>query len=351
MKHKSYFRLWFFFTGIVLVSIFATTFLVLLLWVILHSINIVADNPITIPHVSIFPLFVQSLIIGSMLVYHVGKRIIHPIVNISHGFSKIAKGNFNFCVPTNSKIEEIKEISEKFNKMTFDLSHIETLRTDFVVNVSHEIKTPIAAIEGYATLLQDPNLTKESHDYYVEKILNNTRILTELSHNILTLSKLENQEVVLENEEYRLDEQLREVILMLESKWEKKNITFEMELENITYVGAQSLLSQVWLNIFDNAIKHSSNDSVIEVSIEENAKEKDGFVCVSIRDFGEGMSESVKKHIFEKFYQADDSRTKEGNGLGLALVKRIVDLAHGEIEVNSEVGSGSEFKIYLPNQK
>lgn len=235
-------------------------------------------------------------------------------------------------------------MAESFNTMTYDLSHMETLRSDFVANVSHEFKTPIAAIEGYATLLQNPKLTREKHDHYVEIILDNSRRLSNLTSNILTLSKLENQEMILDNREFRLDEQIRKSILLLEGKWAPENIEFDMDLPKQMYYGSESLLSQVWINILDNAIKHSPANGLIHVTIQKT----DTQIIVSITDYGNGMTEEVKKHIFEKFYQGDHSRKAEGNGLGLALVKRIVEICHGTVTLQSSPGKGATFCVRLP---
>ena len=240
----------------------------------------------------------------------------------------------------------MREMAQQFNAMVFDLSHIKTLRSDFVANVSHEFKTPIAAIEGYATLLQNRNLPPEKQDRYIEKILDNSRRLSSLSGNILMLSKLENQEMIPDKTEYRLDEQIRKCILMLEAKWTEKRIEFDMELPRQNYYGSAALLEQVWINLIDNAIKHSPADSSIHISICEKA----GSIAVSIADDGEGMTAEVQKHIFEKFYQGETSHKAEGNGLGLALVKRITDLCRGSIQVESSPGSGSTFIVVLPRE-
>lgn len=238
-------------------------------------------------------------------------------------------------------------MAERFNSMVYDLSHIETLRSDFVVNVSHEFKTPIASVEGFATLLQNHRLTPEKHDHYVEKILDNACRLADFSSSILMLSKLENQETVMYKKEYRLDEQIRRSILALESKWAKKEIEFDMDLPRQMYYGSEQLLEQVWTNIVDNAIKHSPVKGVIHVSIDR----ADPYLSVTIADEGDGMDEETRKHIFEKFYQGDSSRKADGNGLGLALVKRIVDLCKGSVAVESEPGKGAAFTVMLPERK
>ena len=285
-----------------------------------------------------------SFLLGIIITVFVGKMIIRPIQNISNAFDALSRGDFSVKVSENERIEEIRKISQRFNAMTYDLSHIETLRTDFVANVSHEIKTPISSIEGYATLLQDHNLPAEKRDRYIEKILDNSRRLSSLSSSILMLSKLENQETVLNKTDFRLDEQLRRSILALEPKWSEKKIEFDLDLPKQMYFGNEQFLECVWTNIIDNAIKHSFSGGTIRVAMHQ----KNNMIFVEISDFGVGMTEDVQKHIFEKFYQGDSSRKTEGNGLGLALVKRIIDLCHGSIFVSSEPEKGSTFTVSLP---
>ena len=322
-KKKFHSKLWLYFAVLVFATIFVMFLLVIAFWLLLFKTGILSDNPLD-RHIPIVVSSIVSLLLGAVIALFVGRLIIRPI----------------------QKIAEIREMAKHFNAMTYDLSHIETLRSDFVVNVSHEFKTPIAAIEGYATLLQNEKLSPERYRHYVEKILDNSQKLSHLSSSILMLSKLENQETVPQYKEYRLDEQLRKSILGLENKWTEKNIEFDMDLPKQMYYGSEQLLDQVWSNILDNAIKHSPQDGVIHVSI--NRTETRLFVCIS--DHGDGMDEEVQKHIFEKFYQGDSSRKAEGNGLGLALVKRIIDLCRGEIMVQSTPGKGTTFQVALPIQ-
>lgn len=343
MSKKTHSKLWIYFTGIVFATIAAVFLILTLLLIVLFELQIVSIDP-RVRHIPILILLAGSLLIGCAIAVFVGKLIIRPIQNIGNAFDELSKGNFDVRVPTNEKIDEIQEMATRFNSMTYDLSHIETLRNDFVVNVSHEFKTPIASIEGYATLLQNHRLTPERHDHYVEKILDNSRRLTNLSSSILMLSKLENQETVMHKKEYRLDEQIRKSILMLESKWAEKDIEFDMDLPRQMYYGSEQLLEQVWSNIVDNAIKHSPIKGIIHVSIEKSETQ----LSVTISDQGDGMNEEIQKHIFEKFYQGDSSRKAEGNGLGLALVKRIVDLCKGSITVKSEPNEGAAFTVELP---
>lgn len=237
-------------------------------------------------------------------------------------------------------------MSVRFNKMVHEISNIETLRSDFVVNVSHEFKTPLATIDGYAMLLQDDDLSPEERQHYIEKILDSSQRLSNMSGNILLLSKLENQENVINCERYRIDEQIRETVLLLEYKWSEKQIELDIDLPSCNFIGNKSLLNHVWFNLIDNAIKYSRRGGTIRIFMQVDDKQ----ISVSISDNGCGISKDTAKYIFDKFYQGDRARNTEGNGLGLALVKRIVDLCGGTITVMSEVNVGSEFRVILPNE-
>lgn len=343
MSRKPQSKLWLYFAGIIFATIFAVFVLITILWFALFQFNLIQIEP-RARHTPIVVLSLSSILLGTVIALFVGKLMIRPIQNMSDAFDELSKGNFSVKIPTDEKVAEIREMAQHFNAMTYDLSHMETLRSDFVANVSHEFKTPIAAIEGYATLLQNPNLTRDKHDHYVEIILDNSRRLSSLSSNILTLSKLENQEMIIGSREFRLDEQIRRSILLLEGKWSAKNIEFDMDLPKQMYYGNEPLLAQVWSNILENAIKHSPADSMIHVNIQA----ADKWLTVSITDHGDGMTEEVQKHIFEKFYQGDNSRKAEGNGLGLSLVKRIVELCNGTVSVQSMPEQGATFSVTLP---
>lgn len=342
-KRKPHSKLWLYFSGVVFATILAVFLLISALWLALFKLGAISVGPLE-RRIPLVGLGVGSILLGVSVALFVGKLIIVPIQKMGAAFQELSRGNFAVRVSEDERIDEIREMARHFNAMAFDLSHIETLRSDFVVNVSHEFKTPIAAIEGYATLLQTPSLSSEKHARYVEKILDNSRRLSALSSSILTLSKLENRQTLPQYSQYRLDEQLRRSILRLENKWSEKKLEFDMNLPKQMYYGCEPLLEQVWSNILDNAIKHSPEGGVIQVSLWEN----ESGVIVRIADHGDGMSEEVQKHIFEKFYQGDSSRKEEGNGLGLALVKRILDLCGGKVEVKSAPEKGAAFFVTLP---
>lgn len=346
MKRKRHSTLWLWFTGVVFATITAVFLIVSALWLIFFRVGIVKIDPLQ-RHLPIMLSFLVSLLIGTVIALFVGKLMIRPIQRISEAFDELSVGNFTVRVPENERISEIRDMAKKFNAMTRELSNMETLRTDFVANVSHEFKTPLSSIEGYAALLQNKSLSEEKRSAYVDKILDNSRRLSTLSSNVLMLSRLENQEIVAGRTEFRLDEQLRQVILSLEDKWSAKNIEFDMELPCVMYYGNEGLIDRVWGNLIDNAIKHSNEGGSIRIELLTNAES----VCVSVIDHGSGMSEDVQKHIFEKFYQGDTSHTAEGNGLGLPLVKRIVDMCEGKITVVSREGEGSTFTVRLPRSR
>ncbi len=343
---KRHSTVWLYFTFVVFTTVLVVFICITLIWALLFRLHVIDADPYGRKIPLVF-LFVGSVLIGSSVAIYVGKVMIQPIQKIGDAFHAVSEGNFVVRVSEDGQIPEINEIARQFNAMTHDLSHIETLRTDFVANVSHEIKTPISSIEGYATLLQNPTLSQEKREYYVSKILENTRRLSVLSGNMLMLSKLENQEMVLDNKEFRLDEQLRTTILSMEDRWAEKQIDFDMDLPLQMYYGSEQLLEQVWSNLIGNAIKYSDKGGVIRIRMEQG---QDGLTVV-IADRGEGMTEEVIKHAFEKFYQGDSSRKAEGNGLGLALVKRILDICHGRVSVESEPGVGTAFTVWLPIAK
>ena len=295
------------------------------------------------PVIPVF-LLLNSVAIGTGITAIVGKKILRPIIDVSNATKEVAKGNFKVTLDERHKIDEINKMAKNFNIMVQELAGIETLRNDFVVNVSHEFKTPIAAIEGYAVLLKDRTLSDAEHNDYIRMITESAQKLSALTSNILKLSKLENQELITEKNSFRLDEQIRQALLLLEVQWNNKNITLNLELEPLIFYGNEELMMQIWLNLLGNAIKFTDAEGEISISLHAAGQ----YVTVRISDTGIGMSREVQKHIFEKFYQGDNARASEGNGLGLPLVKRIVDLCGGFIEVESQPGEGSSFTVRLP---
>ena len=301
-----------------------------------------------LPTSTSIPLLIQlnifSLVIALLATHFLSKMFFDPIKELRLGMQKIADGNFDTRLETKSSSEEIQELFAGFNMMAGELGATEILQTDFVSNVSHEFKIPINAIEGYTMLLQSTENIDETENEYIEKILFNTRRLSSLVSNILLLSKLENQSIQTHREKYALDEQIREDILALESLWEPKDIEFDVDLDAVRYYGNKNVLHHVWSNLLSNAIKFSPNGGTIKMRLfKENKK-----IVFLIEDNGPGLSEEAKKHLFDKFYQADTSHKEEGNGLGLALVKKILFLCDGEISAENIKDGGCRFTVTLP---
>ena len=338
--------LWLMFTVVVFVTLHLTFAMIAAsIYLMLSHSNMIPENfAVKSGLAPIILMLCLSLAIGTLISLLVGRVILKPLTEMCGAFDRVAGGDFSVRLKNRSRVREISAMTGSFNTMAKELSGIETLRSDFVVSVSHEFKTPIAAIEGYATLLQDEALDDERRAEYLGRILENSRRLSQMSGNILTLSKLENQGVMTENAVFRLDEQIRVTILALESLWGAKNVEFDLELPKREFCGCESLLPQVWYNLIGNAIKFSSDGGQVGVRLEDVV----GGLRVAVSDSGSGMSEETQKHIFEKFYQGDPSRQTKGNGLGLALVKRIVELCGGSVAVVSEPGIGSTFTVELP---
>lgn len=289
-------------------------------------------------------LCVCGIFVGGITAWFVNKTLLSPIKRLSDAMDEVANGNFEIYLESGNRIREIKNIYEKFNIMIKELRSTEILQSDFVSNVSHEIKTPITSIEGYAMLLQSEATTEEEKQIFLEKILFHTRKLSELVGSILLLSKIENQVIKAPTTRFRLDEQIRQSILLLEPKWMQKEMEFDVDLEDVYYEGNEHLLQYIWNNLLDNAIKFSMTGGCISMRLN---KEKDTLVFI-IEDEGPGIPKECQKKIFNKFYQTDDSRKQEGNGLGLTLVKKIVDLHEGKIKVENLPQKGCRFTVIFP---
>lgn len=344
MKRRSKFSL---FSHLMISTFFIMLVSIFLIALIIVTIDKLTSSPFIlnkrlIPFVG---AFILSAIISLFFTMAMGHKILKPVEDLIQATKKVAKGDLNVHLAESHKESAIRDMNIHFNKMVRELRGIETFKNDFIINVSHEFKTPIAAIEGYATLLQDKDLSEAEHDEYTKMIIESSRQLSILSSNILKLSKLENQEVVTEPTFYKLDEQIRQALLLLEVNWSKKNLELDIDLPAINFWGNEELLIQVWVNLLSNAIKFTPKNGSIHIAMKQIGRE----VVVKISDTGVGMTEDIKKHIFEKFYQGNKNRNVEGNGLGLTLVKRIIDLCNGEIEVESEYGKGSTFTVKLEN--
>lgn len=300
-----------------------------------------------IPSLGIYTLISLLLVSGitvALMSYFIGRRVLTPLVKLSSASKEVARGNFDVTVSDSSKMEEVQSTFRNFNAMVRELKSISTLSSDFIANVSHEFKTPLSVIEGYAMLLQDDRLTAQEREDYLNKILVNTRRLNTLVGNILMLSKMETKPLPEQYTRFRLDEQLRQVAAQLEPQWSAKGISFRVRLDEVELLGWEQVLPYVWSNLISNAIKFSPSGSVIALTLLEQRE----CAVVTVSDRGCGMEPDVQERIFEKFYQGDTSHKAEGNGLGLALVRQIVELSQGVVEVESQPGKGSTFRVILP---
>lgn len=272
-------------------------------------------------------------------------HIIRPLRKITDATKKVATGNLNAKVNVD-RDNEIGELAHNFNIMVDELNSIEYLRKDFVSNISHELKTPIASIQGFTKLLVDDNLSKEEKNEYVNIILEETERLSNLSSNMLKLSKLEKQEIVTNKTEYRLDNQIRKAIIMLDEEINKRKIKISLDSGEVSIYEDEDLIMEIWINLISNAIKYNNENGEIKIKVIEDENN----VKVMIEDTGIGIPKEKQGKIFEKFYQVEKSRSSEGSGLGLAIVKRIVDLIKGEIEVESKENKGTKIIITIPKE-
>lgn len=269
-----------------------------------------------------------------------------PSKIITDTTEKIMQGDFNVRVPAmhGSAMEGFSRIGTAINKMAQELSGVETLRSDFIANVSHEMKTPLAVIQNYGTMLQQPDLDKEKRIEYAKAITDGSRRLADMMTNILKLNRLENQQIFPQTDEYDLGEQLCECLLQYENVWEQAQIEIETKIEEDVRVRADAeLLSLVWNNLFSNAFKFTEPGGTVSLKLSAT----DTHALVQVKDTGCGMTPEVGSHIFEKFYQGDTSHATRGNGLGLALVKRVMDIMQGEISVESTLGEGTSFTVKI----
>lgn len=293
-------------------------------------------------------LLCACVLIAIILFAWLSKYFLTPIKQLIHATKEVRQGNFKVSVKTKEKpVSDLEELIFNFNEMTRELDSIELFRNDFINGFSHEFKTPIVSIRGFARELQHGDLSEEERREYARIIEEEADRLARLSSSILELSKLENQQIVTGKTEFYLDEQIRQSLLLLEPEWSAKEIDILPELEELRFYSNEEMLALVWNNLIGNAVKFTPHGGEIRVEMRIG----DGQVSVSVRDSGIGMTEEVRAHIFEKFYQGDPSHAKRGYGIGLAVVRRVVLLCGGEIKVESEIGKGSCFTVTLPIER
>ncbi|MFR9207065.1 MAG: ATP-binding protein [Lachnospiraceae bacterium] len=281
-----------------------------------------------------------TIVISCIAITILSKSIVQPIIEINEATKEIAQGNFDIHLDHEYLEDEFEQLTKNFNIMAKELKSNEYLRKNFISNVSHEFKTPVAIISGYVKLIDQPDTTQKERAEYCS-IIENECEKCKLSANILSLSRLDNQSIPDSKDTFCLDEQIRQSIIYLEPKWGKKNIDFSIDTDEINYTGSEALMSHVWTNLIDNAIKFSNNNGIITVTLHET----DTYIIATVEDRGIGMDEYTRNHIFDRFFQGDTSHKSDGNGLGLSLAKNC-RLSGGKIS-GKYARKGSTFKVYL----
>lgn len=278
----------------------------------------------------------------------ISRSLLKPLRKITNATAEIAAGNFDVdtsgIITKFNKDTEVGSLVTGFDRMAADLRSTEMFRNDFIHNFSHEFKTPIISIQGFAKQLYRGNLTQEQTSEFAKIIMDESDRLTHMASNVLLLTKIDNQEIVSDKTPFSLDEQLRECVLLFEEQWSDKNLNLNLDLDPITYTQNQDLLSHVWINLIGNAIKFSGDNGLLDIQCHEG----NGNIWITVKDSGIGMDEDTMNHIFDKFYQGDSSHSTPGNGLGLPLAKRIIEMMNGRISVKSTKGSGTTFSVTLP---
>ncbi|UOE93090.1 HAMP domain-containing sensor histidine kinase [Alkalihalobacillus sp. LMS39] len=297
-------------------------------------------------------IMIRALLIvlafGSFMILLASRHLINPIKKLTNAAREMAKGNFSIRLKSKDK-DEIGELITSFNHMATEVEKIDKMREDFVSSVSHEIQSPLTSIRGFTKALRDGVIPQENQREYFDIIYKETDRLSRLSDNLLRLSSLESDQHPFHPERYRVDEQIRRIVLATEPQWEQKQLTISLDLHSTWINADEDLFEQVWLNLLNNAIKYSPEKGTISIEV----KQEDDYVIVSIQDDGKGIPSEAFPRLFERFYKVDRARTNQmpGNGLGLSIVKKIIDLHQSYIEVESEVGKGSTFTVYISHEE
>lgn len=335
------------FTLLVFAIFISAVLITSVITILLYKLGILPEA-VNTPLVLTLVTLLACMLIGTILSSFAGRLFINPLRRLIAGNREIRRGNYHVRVTAETPIRELKNLILSFNDMADELESTNLFRNDFINNFSHEFKTPIVSIRGFARQLQRDNEQRQLSDgqrrEYTDIIAYESDRLARLSSNILLLTNFENQQIVTDKTEFYLDEQLRHVVLLLEKQWSTRNIVPELWLEEVKYTFNEEMLTQLWLNLIGNAVKFSPDGGTVTV----RCRQREDWVIVDVTDQGEGMDAATLRRIFDKFYQGDTSRKSDGNGLGLAIVKRITELAGGEITVTSEPLKGSTFRVRLP---
>jgi signal transduction histidine kinase len=305
----------------------------------------VTEDSTVYPWVFVAVSLTVGAVVGTILSFMYSKLTKKTIKPYLDALQRVSEGDFTARIDEESMMFEDTHIAEKFNQMVKKLGSVEILRESFISDFSHEFKTPIVSISGFAKLLKTADLTDEERNEYLDVIINESERLVHLSQSVLLLTRLDDH--VVQKQTFLLDEQLRQSVLLFDKTLKDKDIQLDLTVETLPICSSQQLLSNVWLNLIGNAIKFSFDGGKIDIV----AKNHGDYVTVAISDQGCGMDEQTQQNIFNKFYQGDKSHSVEGNGLGLPIVQKVLKLVGGDISVQSELGKGSTFTVILPNDK
>ncbi|MDD6728201.1 MAG: HAMP domain-containing sensor histidine kinase [Eubacteriales bacterium] len=331
---------------IVFIIVLATTLLSVGIYYIFVYLGLIPEGTIWSIWLPVIILAVCNLV-GGIAHSIISLYFLKPLDNIINALEKFADGDFNVHLEINKRdTKHIRQLKEAVNKTALELESTETMRNDFINIISHEYKTPVASILGYAKILKNSSVSDKDKEEYTDIIIDESKRLSSMTNNILLLTKFENTEIIPDAKPYSLDEQLRSCVQLLSTGWLEKNIEIKGDLAPVTYVGNADLMEHIWINLLDNAIKHTENGGSISVFLSEDKKD----ITVKIQDTGCGIAQDDIPHVFDTFYQADKNRSAGGNGLGLSIVKRLTDLCKGTVSVESELGKGTTFTVTLPKR-
>ena len=326
----------------------ATFFLIMLLAMLLVFSGVFILSRLGLPRgkpegLPLLMFALVSLFLGTLLAAVLSRRPLAPIRKIMEASDQIAKGNYNTRIHLRGP-DEFKQLNNSFNHMAEELASVEMLRSDFVNNFSHEFKTPIVSIRGFAKMLKREDLTADEKNEYLDIIITESERLTELATNVLNLSKIEQQSILTDKSSYNVSEQIRLVIALLDKKWSDKHIEIIFDCEEISLSANEELLKQVWINLLDNAIKFSPEYGTVEIKIIRD----EGHIIFTISDQGDGIPAETARHIFDKFFQGDISHSAAGNGIGLTIARHIIELHNGSISLDTSIRIGAKFVISIP---
>ncbi len=334
-----------FFSAIVFAILMITSMFIFVVGILLiraNAINLVKISR-SEPMLPILLLLIISVVVGTVVSFVISNLPLKPVRRIIDATDRLAAGDFSARLRLTGPTA-FQDLATSFNRMAEELGSTEMLRADFVDSFSHEFKTPIVSIKGFAEELKHDDLTPEQRKEYLDIIISESARLSSLATNVLNLSRVEKQAILTNRARFDLSEQVRRCVLLFENKWDQRKLNLTVELEEISLFGDEELLSQVWVNLIDNAIKFTPEGGSVEIRLSK----RENIARFVIRDDGYGISEEVQKRIFDKFYQGDVSRAISGNGLGLSISKRIIELHGGNISCRSSEGAGTEFSVELP---